>query len=51
MHAVLGVGVGVGKFGQIWARVGKGGQVWIGQTDQARMLDMDSGWVWVCEQV
>ena len=25
----------VGKFGQIWAKVGKGRQVWIGQTDRA----------------
>ena len=40
-----GPGVGVGKFGEIWARVGKGGQVWIGQTDRAVMGDMDSGWV------
>ena len=41
MPAVLGVGVG--KFGQIWARVGKVGQVWMGQTDQAEMSNMASG--------
>ena len=38
-----GLGVGVGKFGQIWAKVGKGGQVRMGQTDRARMGDMGSG--------
>ena len=38
-----GVGVGVGKFGQIWAKVGKGGHVWMGQTDRAGMGDKDSG--------
>ena len=43
--------MGVGKFGQIWARVGKGGQVWIGQNDRAGMGDMASGWLWVCVQV
>ena len=37
-----GLGVGVGKFRQIWARLGKGGQVWMGQTDRAGMVDMDS---------
>ena len=42
-----GLGVGVGKFGQIWAKVGKGGQVWMAQTDQAGMGDMGSGWVYV----
>ena len=40
-----GLGMGVGKFGQIWARVGKGGQVWMSQTDQAGMGDMASGLV------
>ena len=40
--------MGVGKFEQIWAKVGKGGQVWMGQTDLAGMGDMDSGWMWVC---
>ena len=30
-----GLEVGMGKFGQIWARMGKDGQVWIDQTDQA----------------
>ena len=43
--------MGVGKFWQIWAKVGKGGQAWMGQTDQAGMGDMDSGWVWVYVQV
>ena len=43
--------MGVGKFGQIWAKVGKGEQVWMGQTDPAGMSDMGSGWVWVCVQV
>ena len=43
--------VDLGKFGQIWARVGKSLQVWMGQTDQAGMGDMDSGWVRVCVQV
>ena len=38
-----GLEVGMGKFGQIWARVGKGGQVQMGQTDQAGMVDMESG--------
>ena len=46
-----GLGVGVGKFGQIWAKVGKGGQVWMGQTDRAGMGDMGGGWLWVCVQV
>ena len=41
----------VGKFGQIWAKMGKGGQVWMGQTDRARMGDMGSGWVLVYVQV
>ena len=40
-----GLGVGMSKFGQIWARLSKGGQVWIGQTDQAGMGGMASGWV------
>ena len=35
--------MGVGKFGQIWAKVGKGGQVWMGQTDRAGMGDMGGG--------
>ena len=43
--------MGVGKFGQIWARVSKGGQVLIGQTNQAGMGDVARGWVWVCLQV
>ena len=34
--------MGIGKFGQIWARVGKGGQVWMCQTDQVGMDDMAS---------
>ena len=38
-----GLGVGVGKFGQIWGNVGKGGQVWMGKTDRAGMGDMGSG--------
>ena len=46
-----GLGVGVGKFGQIWVKVGKDGQVWMGQADWAGMGDMASGWVWVCVQV
>ena len=46
-----GLGVGVGKFWQIWARLGKGGQVLMGQTDRVDMGDMDSGWLWVCVQV
>ena len=41
----------VGKFGQIWARVGKCGQVLMGQTNRAGIDDMASGWVWVCVQV
>ena len=45
MRAGLGMSVGVGQFGQIWARVGKGGQVWMSQTDQAGMGDMASGLV------
>ena len=48
----LGVGVGgLGNFGQIWASVGNDGQALMGQTDQAGMGDMASGWVWVCVQV
>ena len=43
--------VGVGKFGQIWAKVGKGGKVGMGQTDRAGMGDIGSVWVWVCVQV
>ena len=43
--------MGVGKFGQIWAKVGKVGQVWMGQTDRAGMGDMGSGWVCVSVQV
>ena len=46
-----GLGVGVGKFVQILARVCKDGQVWMDQTDRAGMVHMDSGWVWVCVQV
>ena len=38
-----GLGVGVGKFGQIRAKVGKGRQVRMGQTDRAGMSDMSSG--------
>ena len=44
-----GLGVGVGKFGQIWAGVGKDGQVWMGQTDQAGMGDIAIGCVGMCE--
>ena len=43
--------MGMGEFGQIWAKDDKSGQVWIGQTDQAGMGDMASGWVWICVQV
>ena len=35
----------VGEFGQMRARVGKSGQVWIGETDQAEMGDITSGWL------
>ena len=42
-----GLGVGLGKFGQIWAKVGKDRQVWMAQTDRAGMGVMGSGWVWV----
>ena len=35
--------VGVGKLGQIWAKVGKGWQVWVGQIDQVGMGDMGGG--------
>ena len=45
--------MGVGKFGQIWAKVGNGGQVWMGQTAEVggcgyacRSRD-GCGWVWV----
>ena len=48
---LAGLGVVVGKFGQILAGMGKSGQVWMGQTDLAGMDDMDSGWVWVYVQV
>ena len=43
--------MGVGKFGQIWAKVGKGGQVWMDQTDRAGMSDIAIGLVWVCVQL
>ena len=43
--------MGVGEFGQIWAKQGKSVQVFMGQTDQAGMGDMASGWVLVCVQV
>ena len=43
--------MGVGKFGQILAKVDKGGQVGMVQTDRAEMGDMGGGWVWVCVQV
>ena len=43
----VSLGVGMGEFGQIWARMGKDGQVWMGHTDGAGMGDMASGWVWV----
>ena len=50
--AVYGwVRVGLGKFGQIWARMGKGGQVWMDHTDRAGKGDMASGWVWAFVQV
>ena len=39
--------VDVGKFWQIWARVGKGGQAWMGQTDRAGKCDMASGCEWL----
>ena len=42
-----GLGVGVGKFGQIWARLGKDGQVRMGHTDRLGMGDMASWWVWL----
>ena len=38
-----GLGMVVGKFGQILAKVGIGWQVWIGQTDRAGMGDMGVG--------
>ena len=43
--------MGVGKFGQIGARVGSGGQVRMGQTDWVGMDDMASRLKWVCVQV
>ena len=49
-----GLGVGVGKCGQVWAytgRLGKSGQAWMGQTDLVGMSDMSSGLVLVCVQV
>ena len=46
-----GLGVGVGEFGKIWARLGKGGQVWMSHTDWLCMGDMASEWVLVCMQV
>ena len=46
-----GLGVGVDGCGQVWADMGKGGHVRMGQTDQAGMGDMGSGWMWVCVQV
>ena len=33
----------MGKFKQIWAKMGKGRQIWMGQTDQAGMGDIGSG--------
>ena len=49
MSVPTGLGVGVGKFRQIWARVVKDGQFWMGQTDQAGMDDISS--VCVCVDV
>ena len=46
-----GLGVGVGWCGQVWTDLGKGGQVCMGQTDQAGMGDIASGWGWICVQV
>ena len=46
-----GPGVSVGKFGQIWARLGKGGQVWMGVNAPAGMSNMASGWLCICVQV
>ena len=46
-----GLGVVMGKFGQIWTRMSKGGQVLMSQTDWAGMDDMASGWMLVCVQV
>ena len=43
--------MGVGKFGQIWAKVGKGGQVWMSQSDRAGMGDTGGGCVLICVQV
>ena len=43
--------VGLGKFGEIWAKVGKDGQVWMGQIDLAGIGEISSEWVWVCLQV
>ena len=40
-----GIGAGVEKFGQIWARLDNGGQVWFGHTDQVGMGDMGSGYM------
>ena len=40
MGTLADLGVDVGKFEHIWARMGKGWQVWMGQTDQAGMGDM-----------
>ena len=37
--------VGLGKLGQIMAKVIKGGQVWMGQADQVGACDMANGWV------
>ena len=43
--------VGVSGCGQVLASMGKGGQVWMGQTDQAGIGNVPSGWVLVCVQV
>ena len=42
MGMLAGLGVAVGKFGQIWAKVSKGGLVWMGHTDRAGMDDLGS---------
>ena len=47
----IGLGVGVGGCGLVWAYMGKGGQRWAdqdSQTDWVGVSDVPNGWVWVC---
>ena len=44
-----GLGVGVGEFGQIWARVCKDDQIWMGQTNMAEGAYLAVRYVCACK--